>query len=106
MISKRTVYNYIENNEENRISFADLRATHSEFKVTVQIEENIKIVMELVTECPLLTVDEIGELTGLTHGTIHRFISEDLALKSVCSKWVPYVLTNNNRAARKSAAKV
>ena len=62
--------------------------------------ENIDQVRGLIDNDPYLTVDEIEEQTGLSHGTVQRIISDHLQLRKITARYVPKHLTNSQKAER------
>ena len=59
--------------------------------------ENIDQVRGLIDNDPYLTVDEIEEQTGLSHGTVQRIISDHLRLRKITPRYVPKHLTNSQK---------
>lgn len=68
--------------------------------VTETTPENIDQVRHLIDDDPYLTVDEIEEQTGLSHGTVQRIISDHLQLRKITARYVPKHLTNSQKAER------
>ena len=62
-------------------------------KKTVQTPEVIASVEALIPSDRRITEAEIEEETGLSHGTIHKILSEDLRLVKKTAHWVPHLLT-------------
>jgi hypothetical protein len=85
-ISRATVYLYYK---EFR---SDKRDTNTGPTSTRNLDfiEEVKTVID---ENAGVTIDEVVQLLGSSHGTIFRVIHEDLGLRSVCLKWIPYTLT-------------
>ena len=71
---------------------------------TVRIQANIQAVAELIEDDRRLTVREISEETGIPKTTIHDILVDDLQLKHVSARWVPHLLTDENRAERTRCA--
>jgi transposase len=67
--------------------------------------ENVEKVKELILDNPRLSTRDIEELTGINRQSIHDILSIDLAYHNVCSVWVPYALTEANKASRVNLAK-
>jgi len=68
--------------------------------VTETTSENIEEIRSLINDDPHLTIDEIQVETGMSRGTIERIISNHLQLKKITARWVPNVLTDNQRSER------
>jgi len=46
------------------------------------------------------TIDEVSMLVGISHGTCHRILTEDLKMRCVTSKFVPKLLSINQKQQR------
>jgi histone-lysine N-methyltransferase SETMAR len=68
--------------------------------VTETTTENIDQIRDLIDDDPYLTVDEIEEQTGLSHGTVQRIISDYLQLRKITARYVPKHLTNSQKTER------
>lgn len=67
---------------------------------TVRTAANIQIVAALIQEDRCLTVRELAEESGISKTTVHEILVHDLQLKHVSARWVPHLLTAENRAER------
>ena len=47
-----------------------------------------------------LTIALIGEETGISVGTVHTIVTEDLAMRKLCAKLVPKVLSEEQKPSR------
>ena len=54
----------------------------------------------LVEENSKLSLNALNRLTGIEKTSIYRILTKNLKYKSVCSKWVPHVLTELNKLNR------
>ena len=61
---------------------------------------NIDVVKDLLNADRQATYDELEEQSGLSHGTLQRIIHEELKMKKVCARWVPRLLTEEQRQSR------
>ena len=68
--------------------------------VSVTTQENVEAVRKLVDRDRRITYDEIQEELGLSSTTIHKILHEHLKLRKVCARWVPHMLTENQKRAR------
>jgi histone-lysine N-methyltransferase SETMAR len=68
--------------------------------VTGTTSENIEQVRLLVDDDPYITIEEIQDQIGLSHGTIHRIITDHLNLKKITARYIPKNLTDFQRAER------
>ncbi|XP_023708117.1 uncharacterized protein LOC111864818 [Cryptotermes secundus] len=50
-------------------------------------------VSDLILENRLITFDQLENVTGLSHRTLHTITHQDLKMKKVCAQWVPHSLT-------------
>ena len=68
--------------------------------ITETTDENIEQVRLLIDDDPYMTIEEIQEQTGLSHGTTHRIISDHLHLTKITARYIPKHLTDFQRAER------
>ena len=68
--------------------------------ITETTSENIEQVRRLINDDPYITIEEIQEQTGLSHGTIQRIITDHLNLTKITARYVPKHLTDSQRAER------
>ena len=66
---------------------------------------NIHTISELVQNDPHISVRGVAAATNLGLATVHKIMRVGLKLRTVFSAWVPYLLTDNNRADRVACAK-
>jgi hypothetical protein len=65
--------------------------------VTETISDHIEEVRCLIHD---LIIDQIEEETRMSHGTNERIICDHLKLRKMTVRWVPNLLTDNQRAER------
>jgi [histone H3]-lysine36 N-dimethyltransferase SETMAR len=94
----RTVQRWSKSFREGREEVED--EERSGRPVTETIPENADWIRDLINNDPYLTVDEIEEQTGLSHGTVQRIISDHLQLRKITARYVPKYLTNSQKAER------
>lgn len=68
--------------------------------ITESTSDNIERIRLLIDDDPYLTIEELEYETGLSHGTIHRIIADQLNLRKITSRYVPKDLTDFQRAER------
>ena len=56
-------------------------------------EQNIALVEKLVAEDPHSTIRKMSKVCDLSIGTIHHVLHEDLHMKKLAARWVPYLLS-------------
>ena len=66
---------------------------------------NIAAVKNMVLEDGRYTVKCIAQSVGISSGTIHAILTNHLHMRKVCAKWVPHLLTAEQKMARVKAAK-
>ena len=57
--------------------------------ITVATVENIEQIQSIISDDPHVTIEEVQTETGLSHGTIHRIISDHLELKEITARYIP-----------------
>ena len=58
------------------------------------------IVWELVKEYARYTVQEIEELSGIHSSSVLKILRERLGLRKICVRWVPHLLTDEQKQSR------
>lgn len=96
--SYSTVKNWY--NEFNR----GRRSLQDEFREgrpkSVVVPENIDAVCELIKQDRHVTYREIEASLGISMTSINKILHEHLAVKKICSRWIPHNLTNAQKKAR------
>lgn len=96
--SLATVYNWVAEFKRGRTSLEDdPREGRPKSASTTEIVEKIH---DMVLEDRRVTVDDVAETIGISHGTAHHIITEILGLKKLCAKWVPHSLTMEQKHIR------
>lgn len=67
---------------------------------TVVVPENIDAVRELIMQDRHVTYREIEASLGISSTSIHSILHGHLAVKKVCSRWIPHNLTVAQKKAR------
>lgn len=67
---------------------------------TVRTEENIEKVRKLMNKDRRFKLREIAEETGLSYYSVFTIVHQDLLMKKVCARWVPRLLTEDNKLKR------
>lgn len=68
-------------------------------------QENIDAVQDMILSNRRHTVRKIAETMGIGTATAHHIISEVLGYHKVCARWVPRMLTNENRRTREQSSR-
>jgi len=53
----------------------------------------IESVHQIIHEDRCRTIDEVSMLVGISHGTCHKILTEDLKMRHVASKFMPRLLS-------------
>ena len=59
----------------------------------------IERVHHIIREDLRRTIDEVSLLVGISHGTCHKIVKEDLKMRRVASKFVPIFLGVDHKTA-------
>ena len=60
---------------------------------TAMNENAIELVTHAIADDPHISIQDTTEICYLSHGAILWIFHEELGMKKVCAKWVPYLLT-------------
>ena len=60
----------------------------------------IERVYHIICEDRRHTIAEVSMLVGISHGTCHKILTEDLKMRCVTSKFVPRLLSVNQKQQR------
>ena len=63
-------------------------------------EQNIAQVKALVEGDQHSTVRELSDTCGLSIGTVHTILHDDLHMKKLAARWVPHLLTDEQKKQR------
>lgn len=63
-------------------------------------DENANVIAETVENDPHVSCNHLADLTNIPRSSVHRILTEKLNKKSVCARWVPHVLTEQQKANR------
>ena len=67
---------------------------------TAVVSENIDAVRELIMQDRHVTYREIEASLGISSTSIHSILHEHLAVKKICSRWIPHILTKKKKKVR------
>lgn len=67
---------------------------------SVTVPENIDAVQKLIMQDRHVTYCEIEAALGISSTSIHKILHDHLAVKKVCSRWIPHNLTKAQKDAR------
>lgn len=94
----RSVYNWYNEFKRGRTSLAD------EFRegrpISAVSPENIDAVRELIKQDRHVTYLEIQACLNISSTSVHSILHDHLAVRKVCSRWIPHNLTIAQKKAR------
>ena len=68
-------------------------------------QRSIQDVKDVIAKDRRKSIDDIADTVGLCHGTVHKIVTKDLNMNKVCARWVPRLLTDENKATRVDASR-
>ena len=66
---------------------------------------NIAAVKIVVKQDALLSVKDIASCTGISEGSVQTILKKRLDLRKVCARWVPHLLTEEQKTKRLKCAR-
>ena len=94
-ISMRTVIRWVKAFKTGKFSVEDdTRPGRPKTSVT---KANIPAVKIVVEQDARLSVRDIASCTGISEGSVQTFLKKRLDLRKVCSRWVPHLLTEEQK---------
>lgn len=100
--SRTTVFEWAARFSHGRQSVAD--DSREGRPRTSRTEANIEAARQLLDEYPQITLEEIAESLGISHGSAQAIVTDDLKFKKLFAKWIPHNLTLSQMAERKDMA--
>ena len=102
-ISMRTVFRWVKVFKAGKFSVEDdTRPGRPKTSVT---KANIAAVKIVVEQDVRLSVKDIASCTGISEGSVQTILKKRLALRKVCSRWVPHLLTEEQKTQRLKCAR-
>ncbi|UYV76009.1 PGM2 [Cordylochernes scorpioides] len=84
--------------KEGREEFAD--EPRSGRPTTARTDENVDRVLEILRTDRLLSIQQIADTLHMSTFVVHGIVTEDLQMRKVCAKFVPKVLTQDQKELR------
>ena len=63
-------------------------------------DKNIAAVKKVVEDDAHCTGEEIGDLCGINSSSVFQILTRVLNLRKVCARWIPNLLTENQKRER------
>lgn len=95
---ERTIYNWISAFKSGRESAEDL--LRSGRPTTATSSENVACVEALLMEDQRITVDQLALAVGISIGSVHGILHDHLGMGKVSARWVPKLLSKENKKQR------
>ena len=73
--------------------------------VSVSTPENVALIESKVREDKCITIEQLEQSMEISSGAIHSFLTTQLGFRSICGKWVPNNLGDQQKLARVKTAK-
>ena len=101
-ISMRTVFRWVKAFKAGKFSVEDdTRPGRPKTSVT---KANIAAVKIVVKQDAQLSVKDIASCTGISEGSVQTILKKHLDLRKVCARWVPHLLTEEQKTQRLKCA--
>lgn len=100
----QTIYNWLNEFKRGRSSTSD--APRSGRPIEVTTEDVVEEVHNIVLDDRRVKVREIAEKVGISTERVHKILHEDLAMTKLSARWVPRLLTIEQKRERKRVSKL
>ena len=102
-ISMCTVFRWVKAFKAGKFSVED--DTHPGRPKTFVTKANIAAVKIVVEQDARLSVKDIASCTGISEGSVQTILKKCLDLRKVCARWVPHLLTEEQKTQRLKCAR-
>lgn len=100
--SRATVYKWFGQFRDGRKSVFDEERSGAPKKVTT--EENVNTIHDIVVADRRIKLREIEEMTGISYERVHNIVHDELGMKKVAARWVPRLLSPDQKRNRAATA--
>ena len=97
-----TIYNWVNEFKRGRLSTKDEHRQGRPVEATTS--EMIDKIQDMILNDRRIKLTEIAKTTGLSKGTVFSIIHEKLGMKKISARWVPRLLSAENKRNRVRAA--
>ena len=70
----------------------------------VTTPEMVKKILKMILDDRRLKVRELADMIGISKSAIHRILTENLNMKKLCARWVPRLLTMEQKQRREDVS--
>ena len=101
--SRPTVYKWIERFEVGWNTYEDtVRTGHLK---SSDLRSNVQLIERILDEDRRSTVRELEERSGIPRSSIHRIIKDELEMTRVVARWVPKLLSDQQKRERERVSR-
>ncbi|CAH2015084.1 unnamed protein product, partial [Acanthoscelides obtectus] len=93
-----TIFRWYEESKRGRVSLSDDPRVGA--PQTVVTQENVDAVRKLIIEDRHVTYREIEASLKISKTSIQKMLHEELGIRKLVSRWIPHLLTEEQKAAR------
>ncbi|XP_036347711.1 histone-lysine N-methyltransferase SETMAR-like [Rhagoletis pomonella] len=97
-----TVKYWVAEFKRSRTSCQDEHRSSRPNEVTTP--EMVKKIHKAVMDDRRLKVRELADIVSISKSTVHRILSEDLEMRKLCPRWVPHLLTLDQKQCREEVS--
>ena len=66
--------------------------------------EIVKKIHKMLLDDRQLKVRELGDMVSISKSPVHRILTENLDMRKLCARWVPHLLTMEQKKCRKDVS--
>ena len=99
-----TVFRWFKKFQAGSVSTED--ASHCRRPKTATSAKMVAKVKRIVTSDARYTTRQIASMVGISLGAAHAILKHNLKMRKICARWIPHLLTNEQKRARVQSAKM